>query len=215
MEYNALSYSIVAAWAAPLTEVPILEARFANDLFDDPGLTTTGISEGGMTVLKTGRPIVATAAVGPLTLLVRSPELDECLSAFERLREYIITWASKRAWDPNAQAIGWNTEHEWINLGEPGTALLGRFLKLGDFPAEDEVVTAQLLQLTLTVHGSDDKLQVKLEPRATAEKGVFASVNSHRTWSGPLPQAEDARRRLVEEAGAARERLEKLWEGTA
>lgn len=165
------------------------------DLFGNPYDTIVGLSgPGQFQVLlprdATGDDSNRVVTVAPQRLEVLSPEISEVAGVYQAVISKLFDALEE---DLAFSAIGLNTEHEWLDLEQPGSAWITERLlssakqQLG----EAEKFRGQKVEFSFGTEDPKRRYQLRLEPRAGVEMGIFVHCNDHRNVGGQLPTEDE------------------------
>ena len=183
MKQNVISFSFVFLWKRPLNNVPILDNKFCKDLFNDPYNTEVAVGPDGFLITMITPQIPAPNVIlGPVRVQFISTELEQVLSVAEKIMEEL---ARLKVSPLEVSAIGVNTEHEFLEMGETAQEyFLARFLKNG-FETNSKFLL-NMTDIKFTVKGSEDvSYNILIQPRANQLNGIYVNINTHRQVVDP------------------------------
>jgi hypothetical protein len=203
VNHNIISFSFVFLWKQ-YVQIPILENKFCKDLFDDPYNTETGLTpEGFLINLGNSQVPNSHVLIGPMKAIFLSNNLDQVKKVIDK----IATELNRLKVAPfEITAVGVNTEHEFLNIGETAQQYLVKrfvsgFKNINDFPVN---MTDLRFQVKLDENNFYNLL---IQPRANQPDGLYININAHRqqNYSG-IPTGKC----LDDLYNQAKEKLDKL-----
>lgn len=199
-QHNQISASIVGLLTEPQMHLAI--SGEMNQLFDAPEQTEISVGR-VILVRRAGDGIQPRVSIFNDKLEVFAATCEDCARYFRRVAKQL----------PDAftdfRAVGWNSEHEWLDVDRPVGEWLGeRFIAPGLPDGSPPVARAVAFVLPAANGGHN---QYRFEPRGGTPNGLFAAVNLHRNHEGQvkLEDLEAALQQAGDEAKQATEKL--LW----
>jgi hypothetical protein len=180
MKHNIISYSFVAVWKKPIIQIPILDNKFCKDLFDDPYNTNAGLTHEGFTINLSSAKIPNPAVIiNNQKIVIISYDLEQVKKTITKISSELKKF---NALSLNIGAIGINTEHEFIEIGEKTTTFLAnRFVLPGlkvNPTHKDYILSLTDLNFQI-VASSNERYNILIQPRANQLDGIFLSINAH------------------------------------
>lgn len=180
MKHNIISYSFVAVWKKPIIQIPVLDNKFCKDLFDDPYNTNSGITPEGFIInLSSAKIPNPSVIINNQKIVIISYDLEQVKKTITKISSELKKF---NAISLNIGAIGINTEHEFIEIGEKTTTFLAnKFVIPGlkiNQSHKDFILNMSDLNFQI-IASSNEKFNILIQPRANQLDGIFLSINSH------------------------------------
>lgn len=194
-----LSFAFVGVWVSPLPGIPRFNQSFLVSLFDDPYTTTVGIGSGNLVVQKMGKPPQPTVAFGPARFQVQHTSIQGAAKTLGVVMKEAGRLTNQQI--PLLQAIGLNTEHEWVKPAfKPSDRWLAdHYIKKGlTLTLDGTVAEAININFRLRLSSPDRNYNIQLQPRTDNDSALFAAINDHRDWNQAVPDPDTVAKLLNE-----------------
>ncbi len=159
--------------AQPLAVLPVMDNKFAKDLFGLPYDTFNGITPEGYIIALENKPFPM-VIVNPGKLIIKAKDVDSLVSYMDKIKSEF----DRMSVNFGFSSFGINSEYQWVDIGGSAETWLWDHFMKGAFVLNAPFHLCSKLNLRIGIN--DTQLaNLEIEPRRGVRDGIFANINHH------------------------------------
>lgn len=173
MDKNSFSVSFVGVMVKPLDVLPVMDNKFAKDLFELPYDTFNGITPEGYIIAIENKPFPM-VIVNPEKLIIKAKDMDSLVVYLNKIKAEFDRMSVKFAFS----SFGINSEYQWVNIGSSAETWLWDHFMKRTFVLDAPFHLCSKLNLRVGINDTQ-LVNLEIEPRRGVRDGIFANINHH------------------------------------